>query len=294
MRSAMTRLSKQTGKCSRYRDGGFTLIELLVVIAIIAILASLLLPTLARAKIQAQMTKCLANKKQMQLGWQMYADDYQDTMLPNAPLGEGPDKSWCAAATGESWQSLSENTNADLYKICLLAPYIINQVGVYQCPGDFIPSQNGVRIRSVSMNSQMGNIDMSGGQPNAGLTWTYNPGWTVFNKIRDLSSLPPVMAFIFADETMFSMNDGYLQMQCNQPLYPDIPANYHGQTCTFSFADGHAENHKWQFTTLKTIPYSFGAVEGSDGVGTVGVGVPTSGVDPDWLWLRSHASVKYQ
>lgn len=80
-------IARQASSGQKY---GFTLIELLIVISIIAILAAMLMPALQKARHKAMDTSCRSNLKQLQLGYAMYLDLYND-YLPSAQLNPAND-----------------------------------------------------------------------------------------------------------------------------------------------------------------------------------------------------------
>ena len=101
----------------------FTLMELLVVIAIIAILASMLLPALARAKGKANQIKCLSNVRQLHMGLQMYIDDHDDSFPPRI-------------SGRENW-------------LTSLKPYYVSY-SVVKCPSDGFSANHGFLINGFN------------------------------------------------------------------------------------------------------------------------------------------------
>jgi prepilin-type N-terminal cleavage/methylation domain-containing protein len=256
---------------------GFTLIELLVVIAIIAILAALLLPALSRAKLQSIRIKSVSNLKQLQLGARMYAEDNTDILLPNAPYNPPSPgaKAWIDVSTMNYIEGMTTqigNTNRGIYTSGLLAPYLANQIGVYKSPGDTLPSANGQRLRSYSMNGQMG-LKYIIGKIN------FDAPALQYVKQSDIIRPVPSDVYVFCEESPYTINDGYMQIS-SQPAkagFPDVPAAYLGKACGFSFADGHAEVHRWQTDVLVNAKATSPTL--------------TSGKNnPDWIWFSTHAA----
>ena len=90
----------------RATGGGFTLVELLLVIAIIALLAALLLPTLAAAKERSRSVRCLNQIRQLLVGAHLYASDNQDRLPSGSSEFPDPEDSHIPVISGQTRTNL--------------------------------------------------------------------------------------------------------------------------------------------------------------------------------------------
>ena len=212
-------------KNSRRAPGAFTLIELLVVIAIIAILASLLLPALAKAKESAKRIQCVNGLRQLSMSVMMYADDHE---------GFFPERGNSPTSTSNYWP-------------LLLQPYYVETKILY-CPSDVPNPQNfgaGSAFAALSAKRSYlfnGFNDYFKGLPSGG------------SKVPESAVVESSETILFGekdsgDGTPFNPGSGHWWMDYwAGDDYKEIDQTRHGRTVkdagssNFAFADGSARN----------------------------------------------------
>ena len=262
---------------------GFTLLELLVVIALIAILAGLLLPALAKAKVAAKKVHCIHNQKQLAAAWMMYAGDNNDWLVPNG-------ETWPPSTTAKLWIQgafyyAEANTNWTYMldpKYALFADYL-RSLKVYLCPTDretvTVDGQPYPKVRSYALNAYLGWTGPW--DDRLGPLGSGGPLYKVFRKHSDLTVAMPGGTFVFHDVNPDSICWPYFGVQMARECFFNWPNSSHNRGGVVSFADGHVDHHRWR--DQRTITAHSAAYHQHE---------DDSPHNADLVWLREHTTVR--
>lgn len=233
----------------RRHQKAFTLIELLVVISIIALLLSILIPSLNKAKEIARSIVCVSNCRQLGVAWYMYAGENDDKIVsghagkPYKSDVIGRQAPWVDESYSISQPDLTLDERIELDKEdCRngsLFPYL-ESVDVYNCPADrsfkYEPKTSyPFRTYTVPyyMNGTAGGYD--------------SDVIMKFGKIRNPSSKMILLSEADPETNWGSWVMNYRPgMNIKSATWHELVAVWHNDSSTFTFADGHAEKHKWK------------------------------------------------
>lgn len=274
---------------TRFR--AFTLVEVLAIIFVLFGLAAVLTPGLARTRKDNLAARCLNNHRQLIQSWTMYATDNQNNLVA-ANNGTGRPM-WM---TGDVYIGFPATlSHVDYQRDIAVSPlwsYTAKEPLIFRCPSDqssiVFSGTRRPRVRSISMSPAFGTgewLNSSGG------TFSGVGPFRTYQKLSDVRI--PSKTFVFADEHPDSINDGVIAVACNGSWVTDpqnagewiidYPASFHDGACSFSFADGHTELHKWVGNKIKA-PASYGAVV-----------LPSGQAGDSWRdirWLAENTTVK--
>jgi prepilin-type processing-associated H-X9-DG protein len=180
----------------------------------------------------------------------MYADDNGGKFVPNDYVTESAGCFTYGIMDYNNGNPTGADTNTAYLvgtKFSALGTYTINP-GIFKCPAD-MSGQFGLagspRVRSVSMSQAIG-AGANGNILAQGPHLPLSDGWLVYTRESDIGNNPsPSHLWVTTDEHPDSINDSGFAVSMEDEQWVDLPAPYHNNATSFSFADGHSEIHKW-------------------------------------------------